>query len=266
MTKEEEKIRNEAKRKMIEEIKEVSKFIREKCVKLDSDFFIYSCKDRATHIEIKNKFERIKEKYAEHNFDYNRYMPYIDMKSYKYIRLRSEMTFNKKDFLDKDKLGFFVDDTLEKAQKSKAILAEGFKNEADKNLFLNDLHGLQFYTEEVETKNESGEMVVRFTSGLLASNCNYIQRFHSGYHLLAYAREKDGSEQVKFRANCVLGDVEHCSKIHDREIMQRSDRKELTAIFAWEFPGRHKLKKIEFYPSDKIVEEANKQEEIEILI
>jgi len=45
--------------------------------------------------------------------------------------------------------------------------------------------------------------------------------------------------------------------------MQRNDRRELTAIFVWEFHDGHKLKRIEFYPSDKIIEA---QDEIDILI
>lgn len=265
MTKEEEEIREKAKRNMIKEIKAVCDFVDKNCKKLNSSFHTYSCSDKTMHMHIKSEFDRIKEKYAEHNFDYNRYMPHVDIKDYKYIRLRAEMTFNTRDFLDKYRYEFFRFETLEEAIESKELIAEGFKDEADKNLFLNDLHGLQFFTDEVQVINEHGASVVLFVSGLIASNCNYRQRYHSGYHLLAYAREKDGSPQVKFRANCVLGNVEHCSIIQSREIMQRSDRKELTAIFTWEFSG-NKSKKVEFYPSDKVVEVANKQEEIDILI
>lgn len=259
MTKEEEKKRNDAKKKMIEEVKKVGELIRDTCEKLNSDFHIYSCPSKTNLQKIKSELEQIKAKYAEHKFDYSRYMPHVDERDYKYIRLRSEMTFNTRDFLNGTKIKLLECASQQEAEALKSKVMEGFKSDTDKNLFINDLHGLQYYIEEVESKDGN----VSYTSGLIASNCNFIQRFHSGYHLLAYARENDTSPQEKFRANCVIGHVEHCSRVNERAIMQRNDRRELTAIFVWEFHNRHKLKRIEFYPSDKIIEA---QDEIDIII
>lgn len=241
----EKAIRDNAKKEMIDEINALNRFIFANCRVIDKDFYILSCGDLVVLREIYHQFEAIKAKYREHKFSYDRYMPHVDVAHYDFIRYSAQPTFSSMHLKDGDARLLFANKNQHDIDQLKKRLAECITDEVNRDLFMNDLWGLRL---DCFCENDI------YNYRLIASKCDFTMRYESGRHLLAYARKTSESPQIKFRANCIVGEIDNVEKITKKAVKVRKDAKRHNALMVLEdgffvFNGK-KSKHVEFHIYD----------------
>jgi len=239
--------------------------VRDRIRKLDSKYMkrvknvlgrVYCCGDKDLLKEIKEAYASLLTLYPEYSFDFTRHIPYISENSYEIMRLKRKKAFNKtKISFDKP----FIIDKIDKGLSYEDILAYRkqyglfFIDNNDKLLYEEDLGSLQFYFDIQDDET---------SLGLIASNAEFLVRYHSGYHNIVYTRDPGTNKPIQFREYCIVSDVKSCSYIADTPRKERIDTCiQLNSPTYLYKANREELSQIEIYKS-KIMESTN---EIEII-